>query len=274
MDVTEEGMVMVVMYSPFHFSVAPAPLSPSDCVLSLKTTATFDPSTGANLTLQVDAYDEFKNLITDNDNLVAVIDGDINNAIPLLAPTYTHDLNFPKDEERQIKIGFLYVKNGGYQHLPGSPVLIQVAPPPPPVLSDTGIPPATIGGIVAGVLAVASLAFYYVHRKHQKKAAAVEARMEQEQLQLQQRNENLQDSLRKKKHSDAELVVMQKAMDGQNKERADELKSVLIPSSEIDIVELLGQGGMGKVHLALYNKQEVAVKQLLAITDENCKRFR
>ena len=107
--------------------------------------------------------------------------------------------------------------------------------------------------------------------------------MEQENIQrsfsrqkdeLEQQNEHLQDSLRKKKHSETELLVMQKAMDGQNKERADELKSVLIPSSEIDIVELLGQGGMGKVHLALYHKKEVAVKQLLAITDENCKRFR
>jgi len=67
---------------------------------------------------------------------------------------------------------------------------------------------------------------------------------------------------------------MHKAMEGQNTQRANELKSVLIPSSEIDIKELLGQGGMGKVHLALYNKKQVAVKQLLAITDENCKRFR
>ena len=242
----------------------------------------FDPSKGAALTLQVFAFDEYKNLVTDSDRVKAIINGDLGNAVDLPPPTYKYDLELSLDYTGEVKIGFvLEDSQGKLWHLPNSPFNVQVSPPAEAAGTDFGL----IGGIIAGVLAVASLAFYFIHRKQKKKAKDNEKRLRMEQAniersfsrqkdELEQQNEHLQDSLRKKKHSETELLVMQKAMDGQNKERADELKSVLIPSSEIDIVELLGQGGMGKVHLALYNKKEVAVKQLLAITDVNCKRFR
>ncbi|GMI38302.1 hypothetical protein TeGR_g9302 [Tetraparma gracilis] len=59
--------------------------------------------------------------------------------------------------------------------------------------------------------------------------------MQSAQLQLEAANENLKDSLRKKKHSDKEMEAMKKAMEEQKEDRKDELRTVLIPSSEIDI---------------------------------------
>jgi len=123
-----------VANSPFNFDVTSASPSASQCEHSLEGITTFDPSTGANLTLQVFAFDEFKNLVPNTDRLIVVIDGDMNNAIPLLPPTYTHEFHFQPDETREIKIGVLLKKNGvtPLMQLPGSPLIIQVAPPPPP----------------------------------------------------------------------------------------------------------------------------------------------
>jgi len=261
-----------VAYSPFNFDVAPAPPSPLDCEQSLEGITTFDPSTGANLTLQVFAFDEFKNLVPDTDRLSVVIDGDGNYAIPLLPPTYTHNLNFPKGEERQIEIGFLYVKNGGYQHLPGSPVLIQVAPPPPP--------PNTMKRDIAGILTflVILLAGAFCFRRHKKKSQRKTLLLleshEQEQEIMMKENANLQESLRKKKHSEEELEVMKAALNGLEEKQKDELKEVLISSSEVKVSRLLGKGGFGVVNLATYRGQQTAMKQLLTINDESVKRFR
>ncbi|GMI56196.1 hypothetical protein TeGR_g10796, partial [Tetraparma gracilis] len=74
--------------------------------------------------------------------------------------------------------------------------------------------------------------------------------------------------------TDVFVQAMKKAMEEQKEDRKDELRTVLIPSSEIDIVELLGQGGMGKVHLANYKQKLVAVKQLITINDDSVMRFR
>jgi len=122
-----------VANSPFNFDVSPAPPSLLDCEQSLKGITEFDPSTG-NLTLQVFAFDEFKNLVSDTDRLIVVVDGNISSKSPLLPPTYTHEFHFQPDETREIKIAVLLRKGQGtsLEHLPGSPVLIQVAPPPPP----------------------------------------------------------------------------------------------------------------------------------------------
>jgi len=87
-------------------------------------------------------------------------------------------------------------------------------------------------------------------------------------------NENLQEDLRKKKHSEEELEVMKKAMTNVSTQRQAELKGVLIPSSEVKIDRLLGKGGFGVVNLATYNGQYVAMKQLLTIEDDSVKIFR
>jgi len=470
--------------NPFRFDVSPAPPSPLDCEQSLEGVTAFDPSTGANLTLQVFAFDEFKNLVPDTDRLIVVIDGDINSAIPLLPPMYTHEFHFQPDEMREIKIGVLLKKDGGtpLTQLPGSPVLIQVAPvliqvaPTPPPASTTimwiifcctlplillanyffnkhahkkievnaerkvsvdeklrkllnnkirmqngmvlieigDVGSDTLNGVlklldllngaddvvpwlwvlfvvVAAVavplgvyqitnrarvkssyraiingtdeellkaldensdvisvesikirrtlvaldLSVAKLglrglyiedvpslvanavAIVYVmaqgtigtkstyatlaafmfscgmagrksglrtlERDLAQKKGELEALENMDEVAkenradiLRQQSEiaNLQDDLRKKKHSEDELAVMKAAMDGLEEKRKDELKEVLISSSEVKVSRLLGKGGFGVVNLATYRGQQIAMKQLLTINDESVKRFR
>jgi hypothetical protein len=140
-----------------------------------------------------------------------------------------------------------------------------------PVTPGADLLPLWIALAVAAALILAGGALF----QRQKKQAAqkVEA-MQSAQQELQASNKNLMLSLRKKKHSDKEMETMKKAMEGQKEDRKDELRTVLIPSSEIDIVELLGQGGMGKVHLANYKQKLVAVKQLITINDDSVMRFR
>ena len=91
---------------------------------------------------------------------------------------------------------------------------------------------------------------------------------------LELQNENLRESLRKKKHSEDELAVMKQALEGLEKKQKDELEEVLIESSEIKVDRLLGKGGFGVVNLATYRGQKTAMKQLLTINDESVKRFR
>jgi len=140
-------------------------------------------------------------------------------------------------------------------------------------------------GIIAGVLTVASLAFYFVQRRQKKKAKASEERILKEQHSIRrglskqknalaQQNKNLLESLREKKHSEDELEVMKAALNGLEEKQRDELKEVLITSSEVKVSRLLGKGGFGVVNLATYRGQQTAMKQLLTINDESVKRFR
>ena len=67
---------------------------------------------------------------------------------------------------------------------------------------------------------------------------------------------------------------MMKAMGDLTKERENELRGVLIKGDEIKVDRLLGKGGFGVVNLATYKGQQIAVKQLLNMTNESVKRFR
>ena len=48
----------------------------------------------------------------------------------------------------------------------------------------------------------------------------------------------------------------------------------MIPSSEVKVVSLLGQGAFGTVNLGTYKDQDVAIKQLISIDEESVQRFR
>jgi len=98
--------------------------------------------------------------------------------------------------------------------------------------------------------------------------------MVSEQKQLQGEVANLALALRKKKHNEQELEVMRKAMDEMSKERGDELRAVLIPSSEVKIERVIGKGAMGVVNLAEYNGIKIAVKQVHVMEEEMVRRFR
>jgi len=221
------------------------------------------------------AFDRFKNLVPNTDRLSVVVDGN-HPPKPLLPPTYTHEFHFQPDETREIKIAVMLDDD----HLPGSPATIQVKPSS----SDSGVTPATIGGIAAGVvvLVLVFLVLYGRQLLHTKLILTI-LRREQEddrivfhdkERRLTKQNENLKDALRKKQHSDVELSVMKAAMDELENARKDELETVLIDSSEVKVGRLLGKGSFGVVNLATYRGQSTAVKQLLKINDDAVKRFR
>ncbi|GMI22371.1 hypothetical protein TeGR_g11890 [Tetraparma gracilis] len=94
------------------------------------------------------------------------------------------------------------------------------------------------------------------------------------QSKLKARKEELEEEVRLKKHSEEELKVMVAALESVSKERQDELKEVMIDSSELKIDKLLGKGGFGVVNLATYKGGKVAMKQLLTVNEENVLRFR
>jgi len=253
-----------VTNSPFHFDVDPASPHKPNCKHSLVGLESFDPSQGLPLLLQVFAFDEFDNAVVNSDKFFVAVDGEMMDS-NLVPPTYIYEHTFPSDQAADVKFGFLYEGQG---HLPGSPVTIVVATPV--LVEKAGLPVAAIGGGLAALLAL----FGAVYWRQAKKAGQERAEMQEQRLDLAMENHELHKSLRRKKHSEVELEVMQRAMDELDDDRADELRSVLIHSSEVKIEMLLGQGGMGKVHLATVRGQKVAVKQLLAINEENVMRFR
>ena len=86
--------------------------------------------------------------------------------------------------------------------------------------------------------------------------------------------EKLEDSLKKSKHDERELMLMHKAMEKMSEEKSDELRGVLVDSKLVETSVMIGKGGFGEVHLGTYDNQEVAVKRLLDISEESIDRFR
>ena len=92
------------------------------------------------------------------------------------------------------------------------------------------------------------------------------------------------DELKSKRHTKKELVIINKARGEMDKsQQGKDLKEMIVSSTDIKISTMLGKGGFGMVHLGVYKKNrgtsneveiEVAVKQLLEISDENIERFR
>ncbi|GMI24653.1 hypothetical protein TeGR_g14475, partial [Tetraparma gracilis] len=139
------------------------------------------------------------------------------------------------------------------------------------------IAPSPIRYIAAGCAAaiiLAALPFFLRDRYLSKKASARVMEIRSSNRRLESQNESLQNQVQRKRHSEKEMEAMRKAMEEQKEDRKDELRNVMVDSSELEIIELLGQGGMGKVHLANFHSQQVAVKQLITINDDSVMRFR
>jgi rRNA maturation endonuclease Nob1 len=62
-------------------------------------------------------------------------------------------------------------------------------------------------------------------------------------LRLKQVNEDLEEEMKLKKHSEEELKVMVQALEAVSKERQNELKEVMMESTELKVEKLLGKGG-------------------------------
>jgi len=223
------------------------------------------------LDLRVFPKDKFDNTITDATGYAVVING--GSDFPLTAPDFSIEAeigDFAGDVTLSFTLDGVDIKN--------SPITIAVVPP------GTVLSNSAIGAIVAAfliLLLVGSFLFYrhkkntQLHTLQLKEAHAEEQELGQRAHSIiKKKNSALQESLRKKKHSEDELAVMKEAMTDVSSKRQEELKGVLIPSSAVKIDRLLGKGGFGVVNLATYNGQFVAMKQLLAIDDDSVKRFR
>ena len=256
--------------NPFRFDVKPNDPDAATSTHNIATATEFISTKEIQQELRAFPKDEFGNAITDATGYAVSIDGD--DAIPLPVPDFSNNHSIPADFEGEIELRFtldgVNIKN--------SPVKIKVAPP------DADTIKTEIVTTAFGVLTLVSLVLYRWQRK-QAKASEKRLLTEQHSIQrslskqknaLAQQNENLQESLRKKKHSEDELEVMKAALDGLEKKQKDELNEVLICSSEVKVSRLLGKGGFGVVNLATYRGQPTAMKQLLTINDESVKRFR
>jgi len=262
--------------SPFRIDVKPNEEDAASSSHNIKVGTELVSEEEQLLYMRVFPKDKFSNPITDADGYAVSIDG--GEMVELEGPGFSYEHAVKAGYKGDVELAFTLSGT----HINNSPVVIKVSPP------AAGTDVVLIGGIVAGVLAVVSLIFYRVYQHNQKKSLMAISALNSERLKLQgeqselqarqselrAQNVDLQESLRKKKHSDAELDVMRRAMEEQNDDRADELKRVLVDSKDVKIGTLLGQGGMGKVFLAEYKGQQVAVKQLLAINEDNVKRFR
>ena len=256
--------------NPFHFDVKSA-------APSATTSEHLVSKEEEVLELRVLPKDQFGNTITDATGYAVSIDG--GDDIELRAPYFSHTYSIPQGFKGEISLAFTLNE----ERIHGSPFTISVE-----AAAVTGGIGAAIAGAVAGALALASLVFCFVHRRYKMAGMAKVAKMADQQQALEEQNEHLmkgkgesvkqieslKSSLRKKKHSEDELEVMKAAMEGLEDERKDELKEVLIDSSELKVERLLGKGGFGVVNLATYRGQQTAMKQLLTINDDSVKRFR
>ena len=244
--------------------VGPAQPDLANCKHSLADDRTLDSSKGAHLKLQVAPFDEFKNPVLDSDNFTVAIDS----ALPVSLPwsnLYQLNLVIPKDTNQVLLITFAYK---GYP-LPGCPVSVSVSPARPVTTTDPM--PVFVGGL--GLAAM----FFFVYSRQKKVGAKTRMELTLASTRLravESENDNLLDSLRGKKHSDAELAIMETTLAQLSADKKNELKGVMIDSAEIKLERLLGKGAFGSVHLASYKGGQIAVKQLNRVEDESVKRFR
>jgi serine/threonine protein kinase len=259
--------------SPFHFKVAAtAPNAARSKHNEPK--EKIDSGSPSTLTLQVFPADKYTNPIAVASGYkvnVAGHRGEGDEVKLLTSDTgFATKIDIPKGLETTMTLTFML---GDKIIGDGKPVTIVVAPP----ASQTEL----IIIVIVAVLAVAVIAFYIVYTRQAKRArlevqriGEQKSELEKQQQSLHRENQNLQEDLRKKKHSDDELEVMKKALDELSQARSDELKECLIDSKEVKVDKMIGKGGFGVVNLATYRGQFVAQKQLLSINDESVKRFR
>ncbi len=176
----------------------------------------------------------------------------------------TFELTIPAMYEGELTISVELDDN----HIIGSPALIKAIPPGPFIQDPTIF--WIIGFISAAVVTLIS----FLSLRHWRKSQKSIRKLNIARSDLKQENEFLHESLKKKMHSEEEMNVMMAAMREQEAARQDELRAVLLPSKDVKIEKMIGQGGMGSVHLGEYKGQKVAVKTLKQINSNTVSRFR
>jgi hypothetical protein len=201
--------------------------------------------------------------------------------------TYKKSIIIPQKTNATLVLSFIFNDGNNGDKLIGDGETVDirvffVEPPSADKIEDMSM---EIVSAAVAFLAFIVVAFVLIVRRNALKARLeveflqdetnkVRQSFNNEKVRLLVENQNLQVSLRKKKHSEDELEVMKAAMLELTKARSDELKEVLILSKEVKVERLLGKGGFGVVNLATYRGQPIAMKQLLQINEESVQRFR
>ena len=167
-----------------------------------------------------------------------------------------------KQPNAKQKILPLHVSLNG-EPIKGSPFFIMVLGTPPSHITQI------IMAIVIPVSVLLMIAVWRIIRTRQKLRQTVAVSKE-----LEGKVGDLQDSLKASKYSADELEVMKVEMAALGTDRGNELRGVMIRYEDVEVLSMLGKGGFGVVHLAVYKNTKVAVKQLLDITPDSVKRFR
>ncbi|GMI18950.1 hypothetical protein TeGR_g15277, partial [Tetraparma gracilis] len=247
---------------------------------NVPTTKSVDSTSENTVKLTVNPRDRFGNTILDATGYNVSVSGGAPEE--LLPPdySYTHPIQFGSFDDLSLN----FTLNGA--EIAGSPITVPVNPSSAIYLG------ATVATLLL-VLFVGNILYKIISRRkaglRQQRRELRRQKMDLEQLErqdqdiqevrksqskLKARKEELEEEVRLKKHSEEELKVMVAALESVSKERQDELKEVMIDSSELKIDKLLGKGGFGVVNLATYKGGKVAMKQLLTVNEENVLRFR
>ncbi|GMH80785.1 hypothetical protein TL16_g08693 [Triparma laevis f. inornata] len=148
------------------------------------------------------------------------------------------------------------------------------------VAGSTQIDNSTVAGLIV-VVVVAFMISAYSHwstwRKTRARVAVYRKKnntLTSSVKDLTNWNKYLAENLKRQTMRNDELEVMKDALDSLSNERSNLLKEVMIPSKEILLMELLGKGGNGEVHLAMFRNQRIALKRIVRIDQESVKRFR
>ncbi|GMI41164.1 hypothetical protein TeGR_g7773, partial [Tetraparma gracilis] len=256
------GLLPADIVGSYGLEVQPAAPDLSQCEHSLESMIKYED--GEELSLQVFPHDMYGNPVTDKEGFNVTVDGTEHRLSP---PTYKHELDTTGRDS--VEVSFSY--DG--ELFAGPLTLFPTSERELPVVQ------LAVGGCLVVLLFVAI--YTYSQRQSDASIKRVQAEMKSEVVRfskqrqdLEAMNEELVDEVRRKKHSEEELLVMVAALEEVSKERQDELREVMIESKELKIERLLGKGGFGVVNLAVYKGGRVAMKQLLTVNNENVLRFR
>jgi hypothetical protein len=223
------GLLPADIVGSYGLKVQPAAPDLSQCEHSLESVKEY----GEILSLQVFPHDMYGNPVTDKEGFAVTVDGTEHLLSP---PTYRHELD--TTGRGSVEVSFSY--DG--ELFAGPLTLFPTSERELPVVQ------LAVGGCLVVLLFVAI--YTYSQRQSDASIKRVQAEMKSEVVRfskqrqdLEAMNEELVDEVRRKKHSEEELLVMVAALEEVSKERQDELREVMIESKELKIERLLGKGG-------------------------------
>lgn len=279
------GTLQELALSPYWITVSPNSFSPSMSVSDLRDIAfnniLANDLQGRSVTFQISPRDNFGNLLTNSNFIIfdVVVEWITNNNpietvhTDFVSFPFEGSIDIPKQDYGDQGTMLIYIRANNTL-IQDSPFTVPIrAIDAPPNTSTT----TTIAGIVVFIFFV-TIGILLYNRSHMK--IEVEElnqwgkAVENRNLRIMEENKMLEEQLQHRKHSPEEIAIMNQVMERQTEDRLNELRGVIVNSSEVTLGNVIGRGGFGTVNLGIFNGQKVAVKQLKDVSEKNVKRFR